>query len=80
MIPNNAPQRWHNRFYYHGAAQDVDIAIIKATTSKFSVVPKEKHVRSAPLTVPRALFCEFAKYIPIVSGTDLVYLDGYVLC
>lgn len=28
--------------------QDVDIAIIKATTSKFPVVPKEKHVRSAP--------------------------------
>ena len=26
--------------------QAVDIAIIKATTAKFSVVPKEKHVRS----------------------------------
>lgn len=26
--------------------QTVDIAIIKATTAKFSVVPKEKHVRS----------------------------------
>lgn len=29
-------------------AQNVDIAIIKATTSKFHVVPKEKHVRSGP--------------------------------
>lgn len=27
--------------------QAVDIAIVKATTAKFSVVPKEKHVRSA---------------------------------
>lgn len=26
--------------------QDLDVAIIKATTSQFHVVPKEKHVRS----------------------------------
>ena len=26
--------------------QDLDIAIIKATTSQFHVVPKEKHVKS----------------------------------
>ena len=34
------------------AVQNVDIAIIKATTSKFHVVPKEKHVRSAPSPSP----------------------------
>ena len=28
--------------------QDLDIAIIKSTTSQFHVVPKEKHVKSKP--------------------------------
>ena len=30
----------------HTRAQDIDVAIIKATSSAFHVVPKEKHVQS----------------------------------
>ena len=32
--------------------QDLDVAIIKATTSQFHVVPKEKHVRSESPNCP----------------------------
>ena len=37
--------------------QDLDIAIIKSTTSQFHVVPKEKHVQSKPNTPFSFLFC-----------------------
>ena len=39
---------WGADALYFITLQAVDIAIIKATTAKFSVVPKEKHVRSEP--------------------------------
>ena len=36
--------------------QDIDVAVIKATTAQYHVVPKEKHVRSArPAPLPAVL-------------------------
>lgn len=46
--------------------QDLDVAIIKATTSQFHVVPKEKHVRSESPLLPVLLASKY--FLPVSEG------------
>ena len=44
LSPKEESTSTYQRFF--GVAQELDVAVIKATTSQYHVVPKEKHVRS----------------------------------